>query len=550
MVLGGELGRGGMGIVRAATQRSLGREVAVKTSLDRAAPRAREALLREAWISGLLEHPNVIPVYALYRNDEAPLMVMRRVEGREWSLEDRGNDPEHHLRTLVQVCHAVHFAHSRGIVHLDLKPSNVMLGSHGEIYLLDWGIAACTHDDLPPFLPRARDVDHVRGTPAYMAPELATADAEGIGVRTDVYLLGAVLHEILTGAPPHSAPTIVESLHAAYLSEPRDYPGAHPELGVIARRAMSARPEDRFESAAAFREALEDYLVHADSLSLAAAAAQRIEQLAALQDDDESDDAPFERLATEAEFGLRQALQVWAENEGAQEALQGLLERLIRRDLRRQRWQIAQRRIADLPRPRPDLEAAIEEHRLASEETAAELEQLRHDVDLGTSADQRSAMAYLGAVLWSAALVGLGQLDHWGVLRATHWHMLLVTLGGTAIFASMVFRFRHALFVNAVNRNAVALLSVGWLLGDLFWVGAWMVGTPFDVAVVGVFPVCVFVIAGHAASVDHRLVPHSVVAIASTVFVYFVPSWGLEVLGVAGFIVLTMLGRTWIRSPG
>jgi hypothetical protein len=548
VVLGDELGRGGMGLVRTATQASLGRDVAVKTPLG--AQSAIEALLREAWISGLLEHPNVVPVYALYRHGTAPMMVMRRVEGHEWSLTERGPDQlEPRLRTLVQVCHAVHFAHTRGIVHLDLKPNNIMLGSYGEIYLLDWGIAVCIREDLPSFLPRARDVNALRGTPAYMSPELAEGDGRAIDARTDVYLLGAILHEILTGEPPHVAPTLLATLTSAYLSQPRTYAAGVPqELAAIANRALSRRPDDRFGSAAQLREALEDYLVHADSLGLQAAAQSRLERIAAREEGDHGS-VDVDRLAAEAEFGFRQALHVWPENVAARVALQSLIERLIERDLAEQRWQVAERRLADLPEPRPELAREVQRLRAASATTAVELERLRHDADLGTSAVQRSGMAYLGALLWCAALVALGQLDHWGLVVATHWHMLVVTLGGTLIFATMVHRNRRELFVNAINRNAVALLGVGFVLGDLFWVGAWAAGTPFDAAVFGVFPVCVFVIAGHAASVDRRLVPHSIVAIVGYLLVLPFPSWGLEALGVVGGVVLAMLGWTW-RAPG
>lgn len=209
-----EIGRGGMGVVHSARQRSLGRNVAAKSTLGD----ATAALLREAWICGNLEHPNVIPVYELYRGaDQKPVMVMKHVEGKPWSEVLReSSDREAQLRILVQLCHTVHYAHIHGFVHLDLKPDNVMIGSFGEMYLLDWGVAASTSTEHPPFIPRARDIRRVLGTPAYMAPELAEGDGGSVGPATDVYLLGAILFEILTGAPPHQGETLMECIVCAF----------------------------------------------------------------------------------------------------------------------------------------------------------------------------------------------------------------------------------------------------------------------------------------------------------------------------------------------
>ena len=156
------LGEGGMGVVRLARQVALDRPVAVKTLKD--AVRSRDMsleLLREAWITGSLEHPNVVPVYDLAMDPEGgPAIVLKRIEGVVW--RDLLQDPEAvrqrfgagdlldwNLRTLISVCNAVAFAHERGIVHRDLKPENVMLGRFGEVYVLDWGIAVTTRADNP-----------------------------------------------------------------------------------------------------------------------------------------------------------------------------------------------------------------------------------------------------------------------------------------------------------------------------------------------------------------------------------------------------------------
>ena len=147
----------------------------------------------------------MVPVYDLGLDESgAPFIVMKHNEGDHW-LKLLGDDEalkkhapgrerlDAHLAILVQVCNAVHFAHSRGVIHRDLKPENVMVGSFGEVYLVDWGVAT-----------KPGPVTQIAGTPAYMAPEMLGGDGAEISPRTDVYLLGAVLYEILAGRAPHT----------------------------------------------------------------------------------------------------------------------------------------------------------------------------------------------------------------------------------------------------------------------------------------------------------------------------------------------------------
>ncbi|MBM4319214.1 MAG: serine/threonine protein kinase, partial [Deltaproteobacteria bacterium] len=215
-----KLGEGGMGVVYLAEQVALGRPVAVKSiSPVRQDARTVGILLHEAWITGQLEHPNVVPVYTLGQDEAgSPLLVMKRIEGVSWrevlsgkallpAGQGDGAETEplvRHLQVLMQVCRAVHFAHSRGIIHCDLKPDNVMIGEFGEVYVLDWGVAVSLHQERDDSYPLARDVDSPVGTPAYMSPEQAMGQGCRFSPATDVYLLGAILHEILTGERRHT----------------------------------------------------------------------------------------------------------------------------------------------------------------------------------------------------------------------------------------------------------------------------------------------------------------------------------------------------------
>ena len=210
------LGEGGMGVVHLATQTTLGRHVAVKTL--RAGVTGADAslrILREAWVTGALEHPNVVPVHDVGIDaGGSPVIVMKRIEGLSWA--DLIHDPaevarrfavtdplEWNLRTLVSVSNAVHFAHSRGILHRDLKPENVMIGQFGEVYVVDWGIAVTLTADPSGRLPPASQAKDIAGTPHYMAPEMLLGDPAMLSPRTDVYLLGAIFYEIVSGEPPH-----------------------------------------------------------------------------------------------------------------------------------------------------------------------------------------------------------------------------------------------------------------------------------------------------------------------------------------------------------
>jgi len=274
-VLGSELGRGGMGVVWEALQQTLDRPVALKTMhAHLATPEARERFAAEARILGRLEHPNVVPVH-LFGEDGAgqPYLCMRRVRGVEWSAllepqteEQRARaarlDLRDHLRILQRVCEAVDFAHARGILHRDLKPANVLVGGYGEVLVTDWGISL----ELKGRAPEAEGERLLVGTPGYLPPEMARSEEHRQGPWTDVYLLGAMLYELLTGAPPHARATVWASVHAAadgWVEPPEDRAPARdapPGLAEIALRALAAEPADRFASASELGSAIDAWL--------------------------------------------------------------------------------------------------------------------------------------------------------------------------------------------------------------------------------------------------------------------------------------------------
>lgn len=305
--LQGVIGQGGMGVVWAATQEGLGREVALKRLRPGAPRRTALQLLAEAQLTGALEHPGIVPVHEVgVDQDGLPFYTMRRLRGQTWSERWDELTLRQHIEVLLKVCDAVAYAHDRGVIHRDLKPANIFLGTYGEVVVFDWGLAVrvCELRQRPqPVL--------ASGTPAYMAPEMARGDGRRIGPASDIYLLGAIIFEILTGQPPHSGDATVDVLLAA--AENRlvaDIPEG--ELGDIARRALAPDPDQRFPSVPALAQRLRVFLEHQDSIALGARAEAR---LASAESSDAYDDY------ARALHGFEDALALWPDNQAARRGL-------------------------------------------------------------------------------------------------------------------------------------------------------------------------------------------------------------------------------------
>ena len=291
--------RGGMGEVWLFQDGTIGREVALKV-LRRDADGARERFLAEAQITGQLEHPGIVPVHDFGIDDAGqPFYVMKFVRGRtlKQAIADyhapqtAGAEPRQVqfvrlLKVFVDLCHATAYAHSRGVVHRDIKPDNVMLGHYGETLLLDWGIAkllGSVESSSPQgggtSGPGSSTEGWVRasggassqtgdgtvlGTPSYMAPEMADGHSAQTDQRTDVYLLGSTLYEILTAKLPRQGSSRDEMVELARSVPPpparKVLPGCSRPLEAVALKAMAHRREDRYPDAMALAADVERYL--------------------------------------------------------------------------------------------------------------------------------------------------------------------------------------------------------------------------------------------------------------------------------------------------
>jgi len=274
---GRELGRGGMGQVFEATDQQFNRVIALKQATNDGAA-IRRRFTTEAIVTGNLEHPGIPSVYERgVDGDGRPFYAMRRIQGRTLTAliaeADTRNKRLALLPIVTRVAQTIGFAHDRGVIHRDIKPDNVMVGDHGEVVVVDWGLARVrglpTETDGGPLPASGHDTVYgaVVGTPAYMAPEQAAGEQDRIDERSDVFALGALLYHVLTGVTPYRGASVDELLDAARAGKVAPIAsvasGIPRELVAICARATARTPGDRHQDAHELADALEAFTAQA-----------------------------------------------------------------------------------------------------------------------------------------------------------------------------------------------------------------------------------------------------------------------------------------------
>jgi serine/threonine-protein kinase len=275
LVLRRELGRGAMGHVHPASDRNLLRDVALKrldkALLDKAF--YRDAFVAEGQITGQLEHPNIVPVHELAIDEHGvPYFTMKLVQGLSFDRWLAPRKPgtveriEEGIEILIKVCDAVAYAHHRGVIHRDIKPENIMVGDFGQVYLMDWGLAKLSREQPASGPGAMMNAAGPVGTPHFMSPEQARGNPAAVDERSDVFGLGAILFEILSGEGPYGKATSQVALDRAAAGQVVSIDEACEPLGIarriraIAERATHPEPSKRFATVTELKDSLRAFL--------------------------------------------------------------------------------------------------------------------------------------------------------------------------------------------------------------------------------------------------------------------------------------------------
>jgi len=301
------LGKGGMGLVYLATQNSVKRSVALKViRKDKQNDTFIKQFFYEAEITAGLEHPNITPVYELGRTKEGVCFYsMKYIQGNPWEKKIRDNSIDENLEIFDKLCDAIAFAHSKGILHMDIKPDNVQLGEFGEVYAVDWGVAS----DL-----KRPESIRCAGTWQWISPEVARGDKSKIGKGSDIYLLGGILFQIVTGHHPRLPKDANEKMGHAALAKAAQNNVIQPTdckdpMVAVALRALETDPKDRFAKVDDLQTAI--HAIQKERANIKSS--QELTKKAVVLGTEAIEQGDYDRF-NRSLFGLKDAIELWEQN--------------------------------------------------------------------------------------------------------------------------------------------------------------------------------------------------------------------------------------------
>lgn len=551
------LGGGGMALVRQGRQLKLDRAVAIKSLRpERRSSADISRLLREARITGRIEHPNVVPVHDIVRGDDGtPQVILKLIEGHTWSslMDDAkrvnelfgANDLlEWNLGVLMAVARALAFAHSCDVLHCDVKPRNVMVGPFGEVYLVDWGIA---HELGGPDV--ETELCELSGTSAYMAPEQLEADSASFGPWTDTYLLGATLYHALAGEPPfhgQSIETRIEQLRqgAALPTLPEDVPA---ELKRIVASALDPDPKRRMASPEELRLAVEAFLQHRGALRLAERGDQARAKAAAASaagDDGAWDHSTWDHSILAAELSYHAALEDWPGCEAAAAGSRQLAMLRIEHALARDDIPTATR-VAEGQRDLPDeLSQRVEAAQAQAAEQEARLSRLVKDADRGLGHRMRGIFGAAFGALW---------VGFWSIVafaQPADVALLAWFSGGVlAVGVVAVIGLAPQLLSNRINRASMWVVGTGMAMTFAWCLGASWLGVETRTVLIGFLLLSAFFTSSMAALVDPWGAVSAVAFLAAFLAACRRPDWTPYVLVAShGVLLVNQLVLNFARK--
>ncbi len=421
-------------------------------------------------------------------------------------------------------------------MHRDLKPDNVMIGHFGEVYVLDWGVAT-----------RPGPARHVAGTLVYMAPEMLGGGAT-ISARTDVYLLGAVLHEVLTGKAPHDGPNMAAMVSSIVLSTPSISSDVPEELTSLVRACMSREPADRPESALEVRRAVELFLEHRGAIALAAQAEQKLEELEVLLAAEEVEIERAYNVFGECRFGFRQALRAWNDADVAKTGMSRAVSAMVRFEAANGDARAAQLLLAELDEKNPELEALVDTVKKRAEEEAKRIEKLKvleKDLDPREGRSLRLLAGLAFAVFWTivplvAPLWVRGHPTNEGLGSIPACVVCVVVMGIGHLrwpVQTRINRQLFAAFAFGVAMQPVIMLALRY--------GAHLIGPGIIVVLCAYWMVVMGVI---TVSIERRLVPLPIAYAIGATVAYTWPDYRYDAVAFSnGIAVITVLA-IWSRK--